>query len=81
MATEIGRVALREVGDHWVGYYAPEQDSMEGAVEIARVAMGFVSQSRVRKVEFIDFVWDCYADSVERWSDVRPEINEVHHGA
>lgn len=68
---QVGRLAFRHEGDWWVVYWAPETYTMEGATELARVAMGLVQTDQRRK-EFIQFARDIYADAAEQAIGVRP---------
>lgn len=69
---KVGRIAFRHEGDWWVAYHA-QVETMQGAVELARVGMGFVMDS-VRKRQFIQFVRDIYADAIEEKIGVRPQF-------
>ena len=47
------RLAIREEGRWWVAYIA-KQHTMEGALEIARVAMGAITQDPETKDRFME---------------------------
>ena len=57
---QVGRLALRVEGHWWVAYYALP-NTMEGAFELGRVAMGLV-QDRSRKQAFMDLMRDGVAE-------------------
>jgi hypothetical protein len=68
--TEIGRLALRNQDDHWVAYYAMP-DTMEGAVELGRIAFRLVERED-RRQGFMDLMRDIVADLIEERIGVRP---------
>jgi hypothetical protein len=72
---QVGRIAMRQQGDWWIAYFA-EQGSMQGAVELARVGMGFV-QDKTRRDQFLKFVRDIYADAIEEKLGVRPQFPDA----
>jgi hypothetical protein len=69
---KVGRIALRHEGDWWVAYWAG-LDSMKDAVELARVGMGYVQDTK-RKNQFIKFARDIFADAVEEKTGIRPQF-------
>ena len=68
---EIGRVAMRQEGGFWVGYYAMPE-SMEGAIELARIKMSLIIGKPERKDFFMLMVADCANDLVEEITGTRP---------
>lgn len=68
---QVGRLAFRVEGDWWVAYYAMP-DTMEGAVELARIAMRLV-QDRARKEAFMAIMRDAIADFLQDVSGNRPD--------
>lgn len=52
---EIGRIAFRVEGDWWVAYYALP-NTMEGALELARIQMAFVADHPQRKDAFMKLI-------------------------
>lgn len=53
--TQMGRIAFRAEGDWWVSYYALP-DTMEGALELARIQMAIVSNHPQRKNTFMKLI-------------------------
>jgi hypothetical protein len=68
--TAVGRLALRQVGDHWVAFYAVP-DSMEDALELARIRMVLVERED-RRHEFMRVMAEVVADLIEEQVGVRP---------
>jgi hypothetical protein len=66
-----GRLALRTEGNNWNAYWAPRQDSMEGAMFIASVNMQLVSSEKRRK-EWRLLVQEMFGDMIEEHVGVRP---------
>lgn len=52
---ECGRLAFRVEGDYWNCYFAPEQDSMAGAVILGSLRMT-IAQTPEMKDAFIDLM-------------------------
>ena len=52
---EMGRLAFRHEGNWWVAYYALP-DTMEGALELARIQMAFVVNHPQRKDAFMKLI-------------------------
>jgi hypothetical protein len=50
---EVGRIAFRVEGQWWNAYWAPRQDSMEGAVHLGSVRMALAAAPAV-KASFMD---------------------------
>lgn len=59
---QMGRIAFRLEGDWWVAYYAMK-DTMEGALELARIQMAMVVNHPQRKNAFMKIMRD-YIKSV-----------------
>jgi len=67
---QIGRLALRQEGDKWVGYFA-QTNTMEGALWLGSIAMGAVQDAK-RKQVFMDLMRSVVADIIEDKMGVRP---------
>lgn len=52
---QVGRIAFRVEGDWWVAYYALP-DSMERALELARIQMAIVANHPQRKNTFMKLI-------------------------
>lgn len=78
--TEIGRLALRVEGEFWNAYWAPRQDSMEGAILLASIRMSLVADGSPVKGEFMELakngfsqvVRDITGGQIARWNEPRP---------
>lgn len=68
---QIGRLAMRHEGMWWVAYYALT-GTMDGAVELGRIAMRFVDIHPERRDGFIAFMRDAVADIIEEKIGQRP---------
>jgi len=68
--TQIGRLAFRVEGMWWTVYFAAP-DTMDGAVEIARIAMGAV-QNEERKRAFMELMKDALDEFIEEKTGERP---------
>lgn len=68
------RLALRHEGNNWNAYVA-KAGTMEGAVFVGSIAMGFVMQNEKRKKAFQQLMTDCMADAVEAALGQRPDMN------
>jgi hypothetical protein len=70
---QIGRLALRVEGKFWVAYYALT-DTMDGAIELGRIAMAAVTgpDGFERKQMFMSMMRDFVADIIEARCGVRP---------
>jgi hypothetical protein len=69
---QIGRVALRVEGDWWVAYYALP-DTMDGAIEMGRVLMALVQQSK-RKRAFMDLMRSAVGEFLKDATGVQPDF-------
>ena len=69
---ELGRLAMRHEGTFWVAYYALP-DTMNGALELGRIAMRFIVDSPERKDAFMGMMRDAVGDLVEEMTGARPE--------
>lgn len=67
-----GRLAMRHEGEWWIAYYAVP-DSMEGALEMGRIAMALV-QDKPRKDAFMGLMRECMADILEDATGERPKF-------
>ena len=80
---QLGRIAYRHEGDWWVAYYALP-NTMEGALELARIKMAFVATDRQRKDAFMKLIQDGIATIVPEFSVVEqraaPESERSGHG-
>jgi hypothetical protein len=63
---------MREEGKWWVAYYALP-DTMDGALELGRIAMVFAAIQKERKDEFMRLMKECVGDILEHNSGHRPE--------
>ena len=61
--TEVGRLALRVEGEWWNGYWAPRQDSMDGAIHIGSVRCGLAQNPKVKQA-FIDLMTTAFGVAV-----------------
>jgi hypothetical protein len=68
--TAVGRLALRQVGDQWVAFYAVPE-SMEGALELGRIQLVLVEREERRRA-FMNLMSDVVADLIEERVGVRP---------
>lgn len=71
---EMGRLALREEGNYWVAYYAMP-DTMDEAIELARIHMGLVISNPERKELFMLMLSDCLNELVEDATGIKPAHN------
>lgn len=69
---QVGRLAFRVEGDWWVVYHA-QTATMDGAIELSRISMALV-QTDERKMQFIAFMRDVFADLIEMTLGVRPQF-------
>lgn len=69
--SQIGRIAMRAEGDWWVSYYAMP-DTMDGAIELGRIAMRLV-QDRSRKEAFMAIMRDAISEFMEDTLGKRPD--------
>jgi hypothetical protein len=70
-----GRLALREDGGLWNAYWAPLEDSMEGAIWLASIGIRFVERSDKRKKEFMALCQELFGDICEEVIGFRPDPN------
>jgi len=70
---QMGRLAMRHEGDWWVAYYAMP-DTMDNAIELARIKMGLVTQAnkQARKEGFMRLMKHCVSDMLEEVMGQRP---------
>ena len=66
-----GRLAFRVEGDMWNAYFA-RLDTMEGAIFMGSIPLGFVSENEDRKQAFMELMKGCFDDAVEGKLGVRP---------
>ncbi len=64
---QVGRLALRVEGDWWVAYYALPA-TMDGAIELGRIAMRLV-QDRARKEAFMALMRDAIEEFIAEMFD------------
>lgn len=67
---QIGRLAFRVEGDWWVAYYAAPT-TMEGALELGRIAMRLVEDNG-RKTAFMDIMRTAISDFMQDIFGQRP---------
>jgi hypothetical protein len=51
---QVGRLAFRVEGDWWNAYWAPKQNSMEGAVHLGSIRMDLAGASQAVKDSFME---------------------------
>lgn len=68
---KVGRLAFRVEGKWWVAYYA-EPETMNGALELARIQMTLIDDKK-RKDQFIQLMRDVFSDMMEAAIGVRPQ--------
>lgn len=80
---EVGRLALREQDGWWVAYYAMK-DTMEGAIELARIKMQLVLDKDSKR-QYMDAMRDILGRSLADivgakpdWSATRPGRDSTH---
>jgi hypothetical protein len=67
---------MRVEGNYWVAYYALTE-TMEGALELGRIAMTAVSPAhRDRKAAFMTMMQDLVSDILEARIGARPDWTE-----
>jgi hypothetical protein len=67
----IGRIALRVEGENWNAYWAMP-DTMEDAIFLASIAMGFVAERKDRRDAFMTLIRECVSDLLEERLGHRP---------
>ena len=67
---EIGRLALRAIGNEWIAYYALP-DTMKGAIELARVNLASIERE-LRRQAFMALMQEVVGDIIEGEVGVRP---------
>jgi hypothetical protein len=73
---QIGRLAMRVEGNFWVAYYAMP-DTMEGAIELGRIAMAAVGPENLeRKQMYMGMMRDFVSDMLNDRIGHRPEWPE-----
>lgn len=60
----LGRLALRVEGEWWNGYWAPRQDSMDGAIHIGSVRLRLAQNPKVKQA-FIDLMTTAFGVAVK----------------
>jgi hypothetical protein len=80
---EAGRLAMRVQGDWWVAYYALS-DTMEGAIELARVRMSLMENPDSRD-QFLNAMRDVLGRGLAQvvggnpeWTGIRPAREKRH---
>ena len=68
---QMGRLAMRVEGDWWVAYYALP-DTMEDALELARIQMGIVADFSAKQI-FMALMRDAVSDIIKEKIGVAPE--------
>ena len=63
--TEIGRLALRVEGEWWNAYWAPRQDSMEGAQQLGSIRMNLVVDDPKVKEAFMSLMKLAFSSAVK----------------
>lgn len=79
---EMGRIAFRAEGNWWVAYYALP-DTMEGALELARIQMSFVVNHPQRKDAFMKLIQQGISSVAPEFliADQRPAPEHERSGA
>jgi len=62
---EIGRLAFRVEGEMWNAYWAPSQQSMDGAVPLGSIRLSTVTGSRRAKNGFMALMRDLFSSAVK----------------
>lgn len=71
---QIGRLAMRVEGDWWVAYYAMPE-TMDGAIELARIDMGIVVDPRPKSA-FMDIMRGAVTDIIKERCGATPQWPE-----
>lgn len=66
----LGRLALRQEGNHWVAYYALP-GTMDGAVWLGAIGMA-LTRNPERKRAFMELMQEAVADLIEEHTGTRP---------
>lgn len=74
--TEIGRLAFRVEGNNWNAYFA-KPDTMDGAIFMGTIPMGFVTDNPERKRGFMDLMKACFDDFIQGSIGQRPEWSDL----
>jgi hypothetical protein len=76
---QIGRLAFRHEGEFWNAYWAPQMDSMSGAILLASIRMNLVENSNVMKDSFMTMSKAAFSviikdlvGVVPQWRDPQP---------
>jgi hypothetical protein len=69
--TEVGRIALRVEGEWWNGYWAPRQDSMEGALHLGSVRMGLAAHPKIKEA-FINLMTTAFSVAAKEATGLEP---------
>lgn len=69
---QVGRLALRVEGDWWVAYYALP-NTMEGAIEMARILMALV-QEPARKQAFMGLMQHAVTEFLKDITGASPDF-------
>jgi hypothetical protein len=71
---QIGRLALRQEGEWWVGYFARPM-IMDGAAELGRIRFAIARDPQNKRM-FISLMSKVVADMIEHQTGVRPGMVE-----
>jgi hypothetical protein len=72
---DVGRIAFRVEGEWWNAYWAPRQDSMEGAVSLGSVRMNLASDPTV-KASFMEAMKQAFVFAVKDAVGIAPTWND-----
>jgi hypothetical protein len=73
--SQVGRLALRQEGEYWNAYYAPN-DTMVGAILLGSVRMTFIHASEEIEQRFVDMVMKAMTIAIQEVTDETPEWGE-----
>lgn len=68
---KIGRLAMRQEGNYWVGYYAKE-GTLNDAILLGSIAMGAITGNPDMRARFMDLMRDMVSDVIEDQTGKRP---------
>lgn len=76
----VGRIAFRHEGEFWHAYWAPQMDSMSGAVLLAAIRMNLIDGSTIMRDQFMTMakaafsatIKDITGKHIDQWHDPQP---------
>lgn len=69
---QVGRLAMRQEGGHWVAYFAPT-DTMVTATMLGSIKINLIIKNPKRRAAYMDMMRDCVGDMIEDLTGHRPE--------